>query len=771
MARRKGNGGGIGLIVIGGLIAAIASIPKELWIALGVFAAIGVVLWLVSALSNSSSTSESDSEISARSVSPEFTPQPDRVSVRNQLSRPKPLKDRGTPARWIPRDEVIEIAGTQVRGGLFYFGADLRSNNGEMDPALIDPRHSVDRSSVDLTLRQMNYWPSYSTISPSARRAYIDWLATGRSNPAADLGYVFLFFYGLERRALIDAETDPTAQSDLPLIEAEVRTLLSIYGSNRSFHKYATAFLSFLALRASDDSSNQLPPSVEDGDLSLPLRVGLGRIAASNLPLPVEWAFAWMRSDPRVPSSAALRRCPAEFEKLFAARYRAEFGDGIKLPMNRTKLRATYRPASGGFCGEIALPLGELPDITAVVAPLKKIERLVTECAESLAPYSRFVGKNPQSSPTLESLLLLPRILWPDATHDVMRSLDEKIGEGLRVMPLGELSSLLGASGSLTRERLRALAHALEELRIGIEPDILGGARTPKSDDQIILFRTEAEDSSLRDAPSYHAASVTLDLACTVAMTDGKVTADELRLLMKQIDSWSHLSGGQRKRLRARLRMAIDSPPSLASLKKRLENVPTDAKRAVAHLMSTLAQVDGTVTTSEVKLLEKIYKTLGIDAQATYSDLHAVAAAASGSVVVSEPSTETGSDEGFVLDPARIAALQRETAAVSMLLSSVFTDEVQPASEVAEERREAMATAEPGLLGLDPEHSVFLRLLITRTSWSRQDLADAAADMELMLDGALERINEAALDELGEALIEGEDPVEVLTQVLEKVPA
>lgn len=350
-----------------------------------------------------------------------------------------------------------------------------------------------------------------------------------------------------------------------------------------------------------------------------------------------------------------------------------------------------------------------------------------------------------------------------------MQTLNERIGSGLRVMSLGELASSFGSAGALTRDRIRSLAHALEEIHIGIEPDVLAGARTPKADDRIILFRTEPEDGTARQTPVYQAASVTLDLACSVAMADGKPHANELRLLMKQIDGWTQLTEAQRKRLRARLRMAIDAPPSLASLRSKLDVIPVEGRRAIAHLLSTLAQADGTVDASEVRMLEKIYRALDIDAEVAYSDLHA--AAASVATQAPAPAAPTAPSVGLTLDMARIEALQRETAQVSALLSKVFADDTAPSIEALEEQEEIQPIADARLLGLDPEHSTFLRLLLTRSSWPRQDLADAAADMELMLDGALERINEASFEQFDEALIEGDDPVEISREVLEKIAA
>jgi uncharacterized tellurite resistance protein B-like protein len=458
---------------------------------------------------------------------------------------------------------------------------------------------------------------------------------------------------------------------------------------------------------------------------------------------------------------------------MFVNVYRARHGEGIKLPANRTKLRLSYRPASSGFFGsEFPFAIGEVPDVMAVVAPAKKLEAIVEECAEALAPYSRYIAKNPDKASSLEAILLLPQSLWPSTARQAMEALNERIGTGLRVMSLGELASSLGSSGALTRERIRSLAHALEELHIGIEPDVLAGARTPKFEDRIVLFRTEPEDGSARQTPIYQAAAVTLDLACSVAMADGKPHANELRLLMRQIDGWRQLTEAQRKRLRARLRMAIDAPPSLTSLRSKVDVIPVEGRRTIAHLLSTLAQADGTLDESEVRLLEKIYRVLGIDAEVAYADLHAAAASSDAACpsVPSVPATTTTAD-GLTLDMEKIQALQRETEQVSALLAKVFADDTTSIPEALEEHEETQPVSAASLLGLDPEHSTFLRLLLTRSSWARQDLVDAAADMELMLDGALERINEASFANFDEALIEGDDPLEISREVLEKIVA
>lgn len=756
------------LVLILVVIVMIAVLPSELWITLAVLGAITVVIWL-----GISSKKPPAALPNKRATLPRLQARIERTATRDHEAPRSVLQGRAVPPRWVPPGQPVEVAGIKIPGGMLYFGSDLRSPDGEVDPALIEPRLPVLNAPVDLSVRQMGYWPSYSTIDPGSRRAYLDWLAGGRQNPTADVGYVFLFFYGLERRALIDAATDPTARAELDSMRVEVERLLGIYGENRSFRGYANQFLEYLrAQRPGNQVPKDPPPLPSRREMTLSLRVGLGQMAASGLPVPPDWAFLWVSSDPAISSPKALQRCPTEFKRLFIHQYTSQFGDGLKLPQNRTKLRVVYQPASGGFARrEYPVDVGDIPDVTAVVAPAKKMQAMVDDCATALAPYSRFLRKNPSGLTSFEHILLLPLPLWPEAAQSGILDLNRRVATEAIEVTLEELASSCGSTKAIERDGLRALAKVLESLDVGIEPDVLSGARAPKPDEPIVLFRKELE-VGLPNEPGYHAASAMLDLGCAVAMADGHASDGEIHLLTKQVDGWASLTNAQHARLRARMRRGLAAPPSLASVKKRFEPIPFEARRALAHLMSTLAQADGVVVPVEVKLLEKTYKALGFETQAAYDDLHSVAA---GSSIPVESRTGPAiasprPDRGFTLDAARIQALQKETEQVSALLATVFVEEATVIIEEAEEQEEVTLVEEAGQLGLDPEHTAFLRLLISRPVWSRQELADAAADMELMLDGTLERINEASLDVLKQPLIEGDDPIEVSREALEAMP-
>lgn len=158
--------------------------------------------------------------------------------------------------------------------------------------------------------------------------------------------------------------------------------------------------------------------------------------------------------------------------------------------------------------------------------------------------------------------------------------------------------------------------------------------------------------------------------------------------------------------------------------------------------------------------------------------MHAVASAAPGGRPAPAESavgatSKKAASTGFQLYAARIAALQQDTEKVNALLSNIFTEEpVEPVlASVAAAEPEEPAEVPFGLVGLDSAHISFVNQLISRAEWTREKLLDLASDLDLMLDGALERVNEASFDVHDGPLTEGENPVTINRDILEKVTA
>lgn len=763
----------VGVVI---MIAILAGIPKELWIGLGVL----VVIFFVAR----AFLKKSEPEVPQASVgvTMESTP-PRRASGADRLTTvvsaydtqqyaiPRPIHEAGAQARWVMPGASVNVAGLSLPGGLLYVGSDLRSSYGLIDPALINPALRVTQRDVDMSIRLTDYWPSYSDCTPDARRAYLQWLADGRRATEANIGYVFLFFYGLERRALVDAVSDSVARSDIPAITREVKRLLAIYSESGSFRRYASQFLAYIEAESIKPAIYKQPPPSRDGfyELSMDLRIGLGQLVLDQQPIPDSWALAWALADPNILRRTAVRRCPEIFAALFKAKYAETHGDGLRLPVNRTKLKIAYQPASAALRErDFTRSFGGVPDVSALSAPIKKLQELVNGCTELLDSYSRFIGRNPDKKDALEGVLLLPPPYWPSSLRTELNDIRTRVRDGMLVMTFGELTGRLNSAGALSRDKVLGLARALESLHLGMEPDVLGGQKLPKSEERVALFIADPNEGGARSTPAYQAAGLTLDLACSVALADGAASGSELIHLTRQIDSWTHLSVAHRKRLKAHLRVRIMQPSTLAGLKKKLEPLPGEAKRTIAKFLAHLAEADGTVSPEEVRFLERVYKTLQLDAKLVYSDLHS--AGSPHKTVTASEKQAAASATGFVLDPERIAQLQKETEAVTALLANVFVEEtIEPKGLPAEE--EDAAPQPSVLVGLDQSYLAFLRMLVSRPTWTREELADVAADMELMLDGALESINEASLDNFDAALVEGDDPVEINQEVVENLPA
>ncbi|MBN6739925.1 TerB N-terminal domain-containing protein [Acidithiobacillus sp. MC6.1] len=787
----------------------IAAILNKVWISAAILAALGIAVYLYTKSKNGRSTSADQYppvaehrpsaanapaplRIIVQSVA-RFTAADELVSADTSQGQATFFRTSSAPegfgaaSSWVPPGQSVIVSGITIPDGMVYVGTKLPTPSGSNDPCLINLTKSVARQG-DYTERQMGYWPSYSEISGGARRAYLNWLAGGRKDPEADIGYVFLFFYGLEHRVIIDAAKDETARVDWSAITAEIHRLLAIYGpKSGSFRGYAGALLDWVTLveHPAHLYEKAVPSFPKTFELPLYIRLALGQASVDGAPVPAHLALAWAKLEPNIYFRTPATRCAAKFEQLFAAKYAETFGAGMILPRNRTKLKLVYRPASAGLHGyeEINLTFRDTPDVTVQTVPTKKLQEIVEAATKPLESFSRLVGKNPDAKSSLEALLQLPEPLWPESAQNALQALKARMGVGMGMVTMSfkDLLSTLGARAAFTKDKTLSLARVLESASVGIEPDVLSGAKLPRPEDKVVLFALPVSEPVERSSGPYLAAALTLQLASAVASADGEFSSQEMEHLRKTVLSWKHLTPSQTRRLLAHLRLLIQAPASLASLTKKFETLDMSVKDSIAAFMATVAQADGEISLAELKMLEKVYKALGVDSNRVFTNVHAVSAGKK----ITGTTFAKAVESGFKLDPARIAELQKDTERVSALLANIFTEAEEPQavsfadpqalssaeSMDSEQSQEEAAEPAKGLLGLDEAHSALARMLLSRPEWSREELLDVAADLDLMLDGALEQINEAAFDTHDLPFFEGEDPLTVNAEILEKVEA
>jgi uncharacterized tellurite resistance protein B-like protein len=260
-----------------------------------------------------------------------------------------------------------------------------------------------------------------------------------------------------------------------------------------------------------------------------------------------------------------------------------------------------------------------------------------------------------------------------------------------------------------------------------------------------------------------------VSLSACVALADGHASEEEAAAVEAMIASWQHLHADLQTRLRAQYRLHVQNHISLASLKSRFAGLTPDGRTQLAHSLCSLAAADGSIAAAEVKLLEQIYRALELEPKLLYAHLNLGARQPGGPD--SQRSQIPSGAPAYKVDAARLATLRQESDQVSALLAEVFADEepptLSPAAAVGQDSMPASTPDEVLLPGLDSKLQRFLEELLRKASWTRKELQCLAAQSQIMLDGALERINDAAFDLVGEPVTEGDDPVYVQQNLLE----
>ncbi|MDD4803545.1 MAG: TerB N-terminal domain-containing protein, partial [Syntrophomonas sp.] len=421
-------------------------------------------------------------------------------SISSDNKKQKQLSDAQSPndGNWISLGNSINIAGYLINDGMIYVGKDLIAPDGYgTECALINPYLKVDKDNDDYRVRRLNYWPSYSEASPDARAAYLKWLSTGKSDPVADIGYVFLYFYGLERRLLYDTDHGSVSISEIQSLVNEVKRLLNIYGNNGSFNSYASSLLAYIQFDHYCDTTqykNAAPNHTNHFGLPISLQICLGQMAKDDIPVPADWALVWYLSTPNPPvyTRTAAHRCQQEFQALFAEEYTRIFGKGLIIKDNKTRLKVEHRPASKSLLNKNYVKTLDLPDVSRQTSAINKFAPIVQTCQDKLDSYSRYLGRNPENKDTFDALLELPVSVWPGNSKKYLDSLQSMLlQKNDLTLTFSALLDHFPDWQDKSKKRFSLFMELLDSCHIGMEPDFRITGTKPEMDTSVILFTME----------------------------------------------------------------------------------------------------------------------------------------------------------------------------------------------------------------------------------------------------------------------------------------
>lgn len=701
----------------------------------------------------------------APAVAPSSRPVPVRDPVPVRATSPlRALVDLASPIRqpapprWVPFGETVSIRGQDIAGGGFYLGTPRSYRDSQL--ATIDPTLPFS-GQADWCGEGLGYWPRYAGLNDRERGTFLAFLNSERRAVTVGIGYVFLYFYGLEHRLLRGLAAGESGRAEGQQILDELVRLQQHYGSHGSFGRYSQELLAVgrFKLGFSDGAA-----SAADG-WNLSQHVKAAQAVARQQALNADLAFAWAQALTDEARSTTWDVVRPEIKTRFSQLYAQRFGEGLVIKPGRSRFTLSYRWAGPGEGMETIQT--DLPDITRSHAPIRPLVALVQQAMGELEALRR-VRRSKNGTPMAE-LAAMPEALRGSQVPATFRVLASELDGLLEDQAVASIatSRLIAGCGMAAPDRLgkreaTSMIQALEALGFAIEPDVRFHGHPPALDGQVIVFRLP-EHAARTPSPAYAAALLMLQAALAVAGQGSEIIQSELDVAVAAIERQFALPESERRRIEAHVHWLQLNPITLARLENRVRLLPAPEREAFASVLLEIAAADGHVTPAEVRVIERFYRALELDPAQVPADLHHASFGG-------RPKASTGA----TLNADVIAEKLAETGRVQSVLAQIFNEAetpvaatasspTAPVAPVADATSALSQSQDVSIQGLDAEHMVLLqRVLDTpEDQWSRSDFEAACETLDLLPAGAAEMLNEATFSVAGEPLLEGDDPMYV----------
>jgi len=676
-------------------------------------------------------------------------------------------------ACWVSKGTPVSVSGINISQGMIYVGSRLRSQNyGADDNCLINPKLKVATSSDRLDAESIGYWPSYSGLSPKARREYLLWLSNGAKDPDANISFAFLYFYGLERRLFLDAAFEETTQ-----IIDEMKRLQSIYSDNYSLERYVDTALSFAAII--DPKPAPVPvleiPKKPSWELPVSVVLYIGKKLKSGEPLTNDDILLWYLNHPEKHLRTPAKRLEEEFISLLKIKLEAVQPAGPKVRTPKSIFNPEYSSCSSSFSTKFGKHIQQIPDISKMKAPINLVQKLADESMGELDKLSRLLGRKPDLKESFKAISLLPPQLVSKfggaKVRETQTWLSKQINGEAGIFTFEEIiRKTTDFDGKkVTKSIHKDVDSFLDSLGWSMIPkphEIIG---TPKPEIKVLLAKTVSK-RSFEDKPSnsYLLAVLTISLGAYIAHSDNRLLDVEVALLIQKVKTYPNITGEERSRLYEVIKWLSIQTPDIKAINRKIKSGGSAEKQAFAELAIAVAAADGKIEPGEVRALESVYQSLGFDKKDLYSGLHSLGtpqAKRDKTTTQSDTNTSSPSDINarVNLDMTRVQSTLADTQKASALLASIFEEEADSEVDTTDEEHHSDGLR---FQGLDVVHAQFLSELLEREEWPRDDFVRLASSLNLLPDGAMETINEWAFEKYDEPVLEDGEHVDVYADLV-----
>lgn len=659
--------------------------------------------------------------------------------------------NKSSKLRFYTKTDIVELFGYKITDAIFYT-CDTKSTM----PFAINT--NIKPSFENTSSTWLGYWPNYSELNRMEKGCYIKWLAEGKPY-INELGYAYIYFYGLEYRALIEKQ-------DLKMILFEVIELANKFKQLR----YGFDLIVYLIFSIKDFSQ-------EEKDIILKFLKDNERKYLYNTEYNSLIKLLTPKEKYKVKFLPYQFLNNNEYNNLSDRKNEilSYYLDKIIENLDENEIYATkkqnyaYYMAMQGYYGTKVVTYEP-------IVPSLKLKRLWNQARKIIKEEITQSVKNFDSSSKalteIEILAYLPEELRKNINYSFGNfEFDEK-----QITNINTIAKKLKfkMQDKLTLRQSSLIVDACEALGYTIEPNANINKKTYKKDAEILLYKNNNSELSLSN--NYQIASLFMDIGYQIALEDNELLESEIAYIENYIQNEFNLTTPEKIRLQMRGELIIHTREVNTSetIKKLISALDDAGKETIAKYIISVAMADGIVKDKELKILHKIFKQFNFSEEYLNSTLSKLIDNTDEIVVVEKGvatnkkgskipiNIDTAEKIEFKLDINKLEKIKTNTSEIHSVLQEIFADE--QVQELKQEPIEQTLIEDKDTPKLENNLQDIINIIVEKETWTRNELLNVIHGKGIMLGSIVESINEWSEEAYGDFLIEEDDNIYIINQ-------
>ena len=653
--------------------------------------------------------------------------------------------------KFYSKSDTVNLFGYSITNSLFYT-CDSKSDMPFAINIKSNPSFGVTPS------EGLNYWPNYNQISKTQQGYFIKWLADGKPF-IEELGYAYIYYYGLEYRALVEKQ-------DQKEVLFEVIDLVNKFQRLR----YGYDLIAYLVLSIKNFSLDEMDKILvffKNNEQEYMYNPAYNSIVKNLTPsgqYQVKFSpYQFLNNNEYNNLSDRKNELLSYyFDKILEGLDEGEIYTTKLQNYNYYMAMGYYRTTN--------------PISYEAIVPSTKLKRLWNQARKIIKDEIKQTVKKFDSSAEplteIEKLAYLPSKLRNNINYS---SNNFDFGEKA-ISDVGTIAENLGfkIQDKATLRQSTLIVDACEALGYEIEPNVNIDKKPYKKDTLVSIYKSQYLEKL--SPIEYQIASLFTDIGYQIALEDKELLQVEIAYIENYIKKEFNLSPSERYRLQMRGELLVHTKAINTSetIKKLIKMLDDTGKETIAKYIISVAMADGIVKDSELKILQKIFKQLDFSddyLNSTLSELinsnDEVVTVEKGTSIKKKGSkipTEIETDEKveLKLDAEKLEKIKINTSEIHNVLQEIFAEEEaevfksEPIEKISPENEDNIEI-ESGLQGL-------VNIIIEKENWTRNELLNAIQNKGMMLSSAIDEINEWSEEEYGDFLVEEDNDVYIVNE-------